>query len=439
MRGLKSTLALLVILIGVVAYIYFVDSKKPAGDAEVKEKAFAEVKADDVEELQIKSAEGETTRLQKTDGKWRIVEPVKADADNTEVSNIATSLSSVDIQRVVDEKPSATKEYGLDPARIEVGFRLKGKQGMQRLLLGDKTPAGGDLYARLPDRNRVFLVNSFLDSTFNKNTLALRDKAVLKFERDKADSLELVSTDRTLEFAKSGTDWKIVRPVAARGDFAAIEGAIERLASLQMQNIKAESASDLAPYGLDKPTATISVGLGSSKATLILGRTEDAVVYAKDASRPLIFTVAPTVSTDLFKDVSDYRRKDLFDARAFTADQVSLVRGAETITLTRSKGKDGKEIWKNASGRDVDAMKVDDLLSKVTALRADKFSDQADAALKMPVLTVTTKFDSSRTETVTFARAGTGVAASRADEPGSATLEGPAMFDEVMKAVDAVK
>ena len=41
MRGLKSTLALGVVLIGLVAYIYFVDRNKPTSDAlEVKAKAF---------------------------------------------------------------------------------------------------------------------------------------------------------------------------------------------------------------------------------------------------------------------------------------------------------------------------------------------------------------------------------------------------------------
>ena len=41
MRGVKSTIALLVVLVGLVAYIVFVDRKKPASDAaEVKAKAF---------------------------------------------------------------------------------------------------------------------------------------------------------------------------------------------------------------------------------------------------------------------------------------------------------------------------------------------------------------------------------------------------------------
>ena len=56
MRGLRSTIALLTVLLGLVAYIYFVDSKKPAtGAPEVKTKAFT-VDADQIEEIQIKPA-----------------------------------------------------------------------------------------------------------------------------------------------------------------------------------------------------------------------------------------------------------------------------------------------------------------------------------------------------------------------------------------------
>ena len=70
MRG-WSTLALVVVFAGLVGYIYFVDSKQEPGGSTVKEKPFGSLQADDIEEVQVKSADGETTRLQKTDGKWQ--------------------------------------------------------------------------------------------------------------------------------------------------------------------------------------------------------------------------------------------------------------------------------------------------------------------------------------------------------------------------------
>jgi hypothetical protein len=84
-------------------------------------------------------------------------------------------------------------------------------------------------------------------------------------------------------------------------------------------------------------------------------------------------------------------------------------------------------------------MKVDDLLTKLTNLRAQSFESDAPAALKMPVLSAVVRFDDGkRTETVTFGRAGSDVFAARADEPGAAQLEA-GTFDEAIKALDAMK
>ena len=75
MRSLWSTLVLVLVLSGLVGYIYFVDSKREPAGAEAKEKLFASVNADEIEEIQVKSADGETSHLLKTDVQWQVVEP----------------------------------------------------------------------------------------------------------------------------------------------------------------------------------------------------------------------------------------------------------------------------------------------------------------------------------------------------------------------------
>lgn len=438
MRGLKSTLLLLVVLAGLVGYIYFVDWNKPADGGETKEKALPTVAADTIEEIQIKAEDGERTTLRKTDGQWKITEPVAADADAGEISSITNALGDISIERVVEENAPDLKRFGLDPPRIEVGFRAKDGKELQRLLVGDKTPTGMEVYARTPDKPRVFILASFVESTLNKNTLALRDKAILKFERDKVDSLELTSGATAQQFVKTGNEWKLARPIAARADFGAVESILERLGSAQMLGIAAAESADLRKYGLDRPSGTIVVGSGSSRATLLLGATENATVFAKDASRPFIFTVAPTIQTDVFKELGDLRRKDLFDSRSFTASRIEIVRGAETMAFEKSKGKDEQEVWKKAGGADVDAMKMEDLLGKLLALRAESFESAAPASLKAPALTVNVRYDESKSETVRFGRSGADAHASRADEPGAAKLEAKAL-DDAVAALDALK
>ena len=432
-----STGIMVLVLGGLVGYIYFVDSKQEPSGTTVREKLFESVEADSIEEVQIKSADGETTRLQKADGNWRLIEPVKAAADSSEITTIASSLASLEIQRVVDENPADLKQYGLEPARVEVAFRRQGEKELRQVQIGEKTPTGTDLYARVPDQKRVFLVSSFLDSTFNKNTFALRDRRILVFDRNMVDGLELTNGAAKTQLVKSGSEWRLASPISVRADFAAVEGSLERLSSTQMQGIVDPEGKDLAKYGLTKPTGTIVVKTGSSSATLTLGSTENALLHAKDSSRPVVFTIAPILREDVMRSVSDFRRKDLFDGRAFTATKVELKRGAETVVLEKSKGKDNADVWRS-SGKDIDSAKADDLMTKLTGLRAASFEDRPHGSLKSPALVATVHFGENKQETVTIGRSGTDVYASRSDEPGTAKVDGTAL-DDVMKAIDEVK
>src|SRR5207248_4899747 len=129
-------------------------------------------------------------------------------------------------------------------------------------------------------------------STFNKSSFDLRDKTILKIDREKVDHVEIETPDRTVKIAKQGADWRISSPVDARADFGAVEGIIGRLNTTPMKSIASPDATDLKEYGLDKPAATVRVTSGSSQAGLAIGKSAgEGVVYAKDLSRPMVFTV----------------------------------------------------------------------------------------------------------------------------------------------------
>lgn len=437
MHGAKSAILLLVVLGGLGGYIYFVDSKRDPATEGANAKAFTGLAADSIEEIEIRNADGVTSHVQRVGTDWQLISPDKADADDGVVGTVTSNLSTLEVQRVVDENPTDLAQYGLNPPRVDVSFRVKDQKDFQRLLVGEKTPTGGDFFAKRPNETRVFLISSFLDSIFNKTTFDLRDKAVLKFDRNQAKGIEIVSGSNTTQFTGSGSEWRIEKPMSARADYAAVEGLMTRLSSTFMQKIVEKETTDLRQYGLDRPALTAMVTAGSSTATLILGRADEGGRFAKDVSRSEIFTVDETLFTELSKAASEFRRKDLFDARSFTANRIEVKRGDETIALDKTT-VDSKEMWKNAAGQDVDLAKAEELMSRLSALRATSFVDAADPSLKMPALTATVRFDEKKTETVAVGRSGTETFASRSDEPGAAVLD-PMAFDEVIKALDALK
>src|SRR6266536_105140 len=274
MKGLRSTIVLLVVLAGLGGYIYYTWNTPQTSDTAKKtEKVFASLKADQIEELKVTSASGEATVLKKESGTWQMTQPLTAKADESEVSGITSALSSVDMTRVVDENPSSLNDYGLSNPKIEIDFKASGDKDYKKLFLGEKTPTGSDLFAKRNDDKKVFTIPAFQETTFSKDAFALRDKVVLKFDREKVDALDVSTAGKDLVVAKDGGDWKITKPVATKADYGTVEGLVGKLQTLQMKSIAADAptAADLKKFGLEKPEATVNIGAGSSRATLLVG------------------------------------------------------------------------------------------------------------------------------------------------------------------------
>src|SRR5204863_7313285 len=156
--------------------------------------------------------------------------------------------------------------------------------------------------------------------------------------REKVERMEIETPDRTVNVAKQGAEWRMSAPADARADFGAVEGIIGRLNTTPMKSITSPDAADLKEYGLDKPAATVRVTSGSAQAGLALGKSAgEGVVYAKDLSRPMVFTIDSSLADELKKPADDFRIKDLFDARAFNTTRVELTRQGATLAFEKDK------------------------------------------------------------------------------------------------------
>jgi len=437
MKGVRSFLVLLVVAAALGGYLYY-DSKREPGDGKKQEKVFPGLASDKIERVVVKSEAGEQTTIEKQGAAWQLTQPAAVPADEAELSGITSNLASLEVQRVVDEQPADLKEYGLNPPRVEVTFKFAGKD--QTLLIGQKTPTGADIYAKVPDKPRVFLVSSFLDSTFNKSTFDLRDKTILKIDREKVERMEIETPDRTVKVAKQGAEWRMSAPADARADFGAVEGIIGRLNTTPMKSITSPDAADLKEYGLDKPAATVRVTSGSAQAGLALGKSAgDGVVYAKDLSRPMVFTIESALLDELKKPADDFRVKDLFDARSFNTTRIEITRNGQTAAFEKEKGKDD---WKQTApaAKAADKAKVEALLTALGSARATSFADGKTATgLETPEVTIAVAFeDGQKHEKVAFARKGTDAFGRRDGDATAAKIDATAL-DGILKALDGLR
>jgi hypothetical protein len=441
MRGLRSFVVLLVIALALGAYIYFVDAERTPG-ANDREMVF-EIDSDAITEMTIRSETGEVTSLRRTDEGWQIVEPEALAADRTEASSVATSLSTLEVQRVVDEAPPDLAEYGLETPRMEVAFRTGDTAEPQRLMIGDKTATGGDLYARTGETQRVFLIPAYLEGTFNRGLFDLRDKAVLRFDRDAAETVALVGRDRTVELRKADGEWRLTRPMEARADYGTVEGLVGQLSTAQMKSIVGADEGAARTYGLDRPFVTARIGTGSAQAALeIGGETADGGRYARDVSRPLIFTVDSYLVEELAREAAEYRRKDVFEFRPFNATRLEIDRNGATVMFEKQKPDEGDagDRWAQTSPptEAIDRATLDELLSALSNLRVESYVDGRAAAVDTPVATVRVRYqDGQRQEEVILGRSADRGLARRADEPGAAVVD-TSSLDRIGELLDGL-
>lgn len=447
MRGLRSTIALILVLAGLGAYIYFVTWKQsdtPAADTKKLDKVFT-VASDKVEEIKVGLVSGDTTTLKKDGGGWKLTDPVAASADESEVGGITNALATADLVRVVDAEPANLNDYGLSNPRITVSFKAEGDKDYRTLLVGDKTPTGADIFAKKANEKAVFLISAYQETSLNKSTFDLRDKNILKVERDKIDSVELASGTQTVTIAKDGGEWKLTKPITVRADYGTVEGLIGKLQTARMKSIASTdaSAADLKKYGFDKPQATVNLSAGSAKATLLIGgkAEENNTLYARDASKSMVVTIDSALLDDIKKGADDYRRRDLFEFRAYNATHVEITRGAQTVAFERVKGanENTPDKWRRVSpsAGDVDKDKFDAFLARIANMRAASFAaSTANTGLDKPAMTVAVKFDDGKKEErVTFGQAGSDVYAARPSEPGAAKTDATD-FNETLKSLD---
>jgi hypothetical protein len=436
MRSARSLLILVVLGLGLGAYIYFVEAERDlTAPEDRREKVFA-VETGKIEEIEVRSAEGQTTTLRKNGDEWQIVAPVTAPADEYTVSSIVSTLETLEMQRVLEDNPTSVSQFGLEPVRLSVSFKVAGDSTPRRLNIGAKTPTGSDLYARVEGQPRLFLIAGYLEDTLNRSTFDLRDKSVLAFDRTAVDSIRIAPAGGApVTLARKGADWRVTGPVDTRAESSAVDTLINRAAQATFKAVLAgepgpASQAELRQFGLDRPQLVLELGAGSNRASLAIGgKIDDSSVYARDLSRPLVLSVDASLLTDFNKTVDDLRVKDVFVFKPYTAVGIEITRAGTTSAFEKSRPAGGDaaaaDVWKQTKpeARDVNQTGMTDLLNTLSSLRAERFVPQP-AGSGDDVVVVARSGDAAKPteERVTLRRAGDVIHAIRPDERGAAVV-----------------
>jgi uncharacterized protein DUF4340 len=388
---------------GLGAYIYLVEMKRDPGTPgeTKKEKVFAALDQTKVEGVTVAATGQDEVQLVREKDAWRMTAPTAVGADTTEVEGILSTLETLERDAIVTASPSNAAEYGLATPHATVRVRLAGVPEPLGLMIGDKTPDGGSLFARTAASPAVFTIPSFVEGSLVKKPFDLRDRSVLHVKRADVITMDIAGPEGAYSLGRDGDEWWITKPLRTRAGRWSVDGLVGALEGLRMESVAAESATDLKPFGLAPPTRTVTLGLaGGGSRTLEIGSSPAASRHhVRVAGSPLVAVVPGGAVDDLAKGMGSLRAKRLLELSSYEVEgfDVETPEGKKTYARSTVKDEQGTDQhkWKRTApdSADIDTKKVEDALFAVGGIEAAEFIDApkplAAYGLDKPALRVT--------------------------------------------------
>lgn len=431
---LRSLIFATVVLLALVGTLYWSNHKKTNEDSSSKVSADTAptiFKVDEaaVTQIALKKKDSAPIVVSKNNSNlWQITQPQSYGADQTAVSGLLSSLSPLNSDRVVEDKASDLKQYGLDPPADELDITTKDNK-TQKLLIGDDTPTGSAVYTTLAGDPRVFTIASYRKTSLEKSLEDLRDKRLITISPDKVSRVELIRKNEAIEFGRDKDEWQILKPKPLRADTYQVSELVRKLTDARMD--VGGDTKDAAPdFARGTPVATAKVTDQSGTQQIDIRKDKDTY-YAKSNVVSGVYRVNSDLGQALDKGQEDFRNKKIFDFGYSDPDKVEVHMNSNTYFLTK-----GGNDWWDAKGKKIDAGSADELLSQLRDLSASKF---VESGFVNPSVEITiTSNSGKRVEKVSIAKSGDGYVAKRENDSSLYALNTSSM-DELKKATGGLK
>ncbi len=322
----KTTLVLVVLLVGVVgAFLLRAGDRGTLSDAPAPE---ALISGRGFDAITLRG-EGPPLSLRNEGGRWWQVEPVRfpvateamdslinAALALTPRETITPALTTADLERGAPTLSS----LGLDPPLATVAY--VSDEGEQTLELGNTTVAG-TAYIRRAGEQAVYVVDGALHrALLTPSPRAWRPKVLPTLPAQRVSRIALQRKGENLLLQRTAEGWSLGENGGQRADTEKAAALASVLDGVSVLNYVDDDAASLSRYGLDRPTARLTLSDTEGKQqTLRIGSDADLdgrSVYASwsdtDEASPVVFTLPATVGQALAVTVNALR-----DARVVTA------------------------------------------------------------------------------------------------------------------------
>jgi hypothetical protein len=336
---------------------------------------------------------GQQCEIEQKDGHWTLQMPLVARASDQDVFNLINKILSERIVDFVTDDASNLSEYGLTSPSATLSVSITPDEDLV-LQIGGPVPNKPDqVYAQRLKSNSVFTLTRASVDEILKAVPNVRDRHVMAFDPGKATGLTVSVGSHKVQVEKKDDLWSTVGDSAGRADVAKVTDMLAKLSQLETTPVLKDSATDLKPFGLDKPIGKIVVTSPEFKPgpslTLFIGKTENNLTYVRNSAEPFIYTIPSNALDFLSANNLETRDTRVISLEYTKVRQMTITADSKPpIVLNRSEG--GTWSLANMKDRMVDSTRANTQGALFCQLVAKSWLGpvQPSFGLSKPVLTI---------------------------------------------------
>jgi hypothetical protein len=352
---LGRLIVLAVLVLGLGAYIWFVERHAPTTD-EIKarsDKVFATFEQDKARRVVIENPKGRF-ELTKDGEVWRLVAPIADEANGGAVTSLLSTLSSLKAERTLEAKDVKLADYGLE--KPEMTVRVTDEAGTERTLrLGGELPFGATRAALAGDGGKVYVVSKYIATDLEKDLAGWRSNDLAQVYSTDVASLTVKDAAGRIAAAQAAGVWTLTEPIADLAEREKADGVVSDVSAAQIKEF-VDAPGSLAELGLEPPQLEVTIVRKDNKPPIQLAfgieRDKDGAKQRACRRGERVYWVEATAAARATTALAEWRAKKLVRLDTWSADKLAVEVGKDAVTLER---KDG--VWK-AGGVEVDADRV---------------------------------------------------------------------------------
>jgi hypothetical protein len=256
----------------------------PKTPTALRDKTLLHYDRERITRLELLSADNRMVIIRTGPRQYQIEQPVSAVGDNEAIYRLLQELHTLRATDFSAETPDDLAAYGLASPRFQVTLweetgNTTGEVRQHTLHFGSAAADGQGLYARVPERPTIYLVDSqAAQRLMEKTAFELRNKKILAFDSAAIQKIRIQYPTSALTLERHADSWKISEPKAhtLRQQWK-VDDLLDELRTLEYAAVIAESADNGTRYGLDTPQVQITLWRqdGTAVGPLAIGNTTE--------------------------------------------------------------------------------------------------------------------------------------------------------------------